>query len=207
MQLRALARRRKFARGETVFHQGDPGDVLHLVEDGRFAVEVLTPLGHRMVIRLVGPGEHFGELALTSEDSTRNATLIAIEASTTLAIHRRDFEDVRKRAPAVDRLLVAALAERVKVETETAMELAFVPVDVRMYRRLLTLSGMYGPASKTSEPVVLPFTQEMLAGLAGTTRATANRAIRALEKQGILELRRGAVVIHDMARLRRAATL
>jgi CRP/FNR family transcriptional regulator, cyclic AMP receptor protein len=205
-QFRALARHRKFAKGEIVFHQGDTGDVLHLVERGRFAVQVLTPNGDSMVIRIVGAGEHFGELAVASDEPTRNATLFALEASSTLAIHRRDFDELRKTEPGVDRLLVAALVQRVRAETETALELAFVSADVRIYRRLVSLAGVYGEGV-SGGPTVLPITQEMIAGLAGSTRATVNRAVRALEQAGIVELRRSVVSIVDLVGLKKAADL
>jgi len=43
--LLTVARRRRFERGEVVFHRDDPGDSLHLIVSGRFAVRVMTPLG------------------------------------------------------------------------------------------------------------------------------------------------------------------
>ena len=39
-RLVAAARRRTFDRNEVVFHRGDPGDTLHLIAKGRFAVRI-----------------------------------------------------------------------------------------------------------------------------------------------------------------------
>jgi CRP/FNR family transcriptional regulator, cyclic AMP receptor protein len=203
-QFRAAARRRRFSKGEVVFHQGDPGDVLHLVDSGRFAVQVISAAGDAMVMRVISAGEHFGELALASGEPTRNATVFALDRAATLSIHRRDFEELRRRAPGVDRLLVGALAQRVRAETQAAMELAFVPAAVRVYRRLLALTS--SQTELADLPITVAITQEMLAGLAGTTRATANRAVRALASQRIVELRRGEVVILDHDRLKHAAS-
>jgi len=56
----ASGRRRTFARGEVVFHRHDPSDTVHLVRQGRFGVQITTPLGDTAILSLVGPGESFG---------------------------------------------------------------------------------------------------------------------------------------------------
>jgi len=45
-----IARRRRFGRNEVVFHRDDPGDSLHLIQKGRFSVQVMTPLGDAATI-------------------------------------------------------------------------------------------------------------------------------------------------------------
>ena len=80
--LLAQTRRRRFAKGEVVFHEGDPADALHLVERGRFAVRVTTPLGDKATLNVVGSGGWFGELSIVS-DAPRNATVTTVEPSRT----------------------------------------------------------------------------------------------------------------------------
>ena len=63
-ELLQIARRRRFSRNEVVFHRDDPGDSLHLISKGRFAIRVMTPLGDTATIAVRGPGESFGEMAL-----------------------------------------------------------------------------------------------------------------------------------------------
>ncbi len=58
-----------FSRGEVVFHRDDPGDSLHLIVKGRFAIRVMTPLGDTATIAVRGPGESFGEMALVDEEA------------------------------------------------------------------------------------------------------------------------------------------
>ncbi|MFV0308828.1 MAG: cyclic nucleotide-binding domain-containing protein [Desertimonas sp.] len=54
--LAVTAARRRFRRGEVVFHEGDPGDTVHLVDKGHVAVRVTTPVGDVATVRVVGPG-------------------------------------------------------------------------------------------------------------------------------------------------------
>ena len=105
----AVARRRRFDRGEVVFHQDDPAESLHLVAAGRFAITRRTMLGEEALLAIRQPGEAFGELALISEQR-RSATAAALEAGETLSVLYDDFEHLRTRHPGVDRMLVALLA-------------------------------------------------------------------------------------------------
>jgi CRP/FNR family cyclic AMP-dependent transcriptional regulator len=108
-----IARRRRFGRGEVVFHQDDPADSLHLVVDGRFTISRRTSLGEDALLAISGSGEAFGELALVSE-ANRSATATALDAGETLCVHRVDFDELRARHPSVDRMLVRLLAGQVQ---------------------------------------------------------------------------------------------
>ena len=107
------ARRRQFTRGDVVFHEGDPAHALHLVAAGRFAVRVTTPLGDTATLSVVGPGGWFGELAMVSA-APRNATVAALDDGETLALQRAQVDDIRRRDPSVDRVLIGALVEEVR---------------------------------------------------------------------------------------------
>ena len=108
----ASTRRRRFARREVVFHQGDLGDDFHLVARGRLAVQASTPLGDVVTLVVVGPGDFFGELALLDPASRRNATVIGLEPAETLVLTGERFNELRRENPSVNRVLVEALAAR-----------------------------------------------------------------------------------------------
>ena len=74
-------RRRRFRRGEIVFHEGDPGNSLHLIAKGHVAVRRSTPLGDIATLVVLGPGDYFGELTLVSPESGRNATVVALDST------------------------------------------------------------------------------------------------------------------------------
>jgi CRP-like cAMP-binding protein len=60
------SRRRRFDKGEVIFHEGDPGDTMHLLAKGHVAVRVTTPLGDVATLLILKPGDFFGEVALVS---------------------------------------------------------------------------------------------------------------------------------------------
>lgn len=199
----SVARRRVFKRNEVIFHEGDPGDTLHLVLKGHVAIRVSTSMGERATLTVLGPGEAFGELALLGEESDRSATAAAVEGAETMSLHRRDFLDIRKSEPAVEGMLVDALSTRVGRLTGHLLEALYEQVEVRLARRLVALAETYDDAS--AETVTLPITQEDLASMAGTTRPTANRILKELEDAGVLAVARGRIEILDIAALERQA--
>src|SRR6476646_3191308 len=71
-------RRRSYRRGEVIFHQGDPGDTLHLVQEGRVKVVLPSETGDEAVLAILGPGDCFGELALL-DGERRSASVVAME--------------------------------------------------------------------------------------------------------------------------------
>jgi len=201
-ELLQIARRRRFARNEVVFHADDPGDSLHLIEKGRFAVRAMTPLGDTVTLAVRGPGDSFGEMALVSETARRTATVAALEEAETFAVYRREFERLRRSNPAVDQLLFRFLVGEVRALTERLLEALYVPVERRVLRRLLELSRLY-PAGDRGP--LIPLTQEVLAELAGTTRSTVNRVLNDEVRRGTVSLERRKTRLLDPDALARRA--
>lgn len=198
-----MAVRRRFRKGEVVFHEGDPGDSLHLLAKGRVAVRVSTPLGHGATIAVLGEGESFGEQALLVEDSRRTATIQALESVETLQLQRADFEDLRRRHPSIERLLVDLLGAQVRRLTQQLIEALYLPADRRVVRCLARFALLYDEGAC---PIAVPLTQEELASAAGSTRPTANRALQPLVEQAVISLGRGRIEVHDPAALAAAAS-
>ncbi len=193
--------RRRFAPGEVVFHEGDPGDALHIVTQGVFVARSSSTRGEVIAVNVFGRGDLFGELALLTSSARRSATVVSLEQGATLMLGRGPFEDLRARDPQVDRVLLTVLAERNRALTSHLVELLFTPVDQRVYRRLVAYHDLVAPA--TDDDGWIRLSQTELATLAGTTRSTANRVLRRAEEGGLLALARGRVRLLDLDELRR----
>lgn len=195
-QLLRAGRRRSFAKGEVIFHHGDPADSLHLLDTGRVAVRVLTPQGEQAILAVLGPGKVFGELALIDQHAHRTATITAMERCETIVLRRAQFEKLRELHPQVDSILLASLAAQVNRLSEHLLEVLFSPAPRRVYRRLLVLDREF-----EGEPIRI--TQEDLALMAGATRSTVNEILRELERQGTVRIARGQVEVVDRPALAR----
>ena len=197
-RLLSIARRRRFSRHEVVFHRDDPGDSLHLVNKGRFAIRIMTPLGDTVTIGVRGPGDSFGEMALVTEGMRRSATVAALEDAETFAVYVAEFEQLRKEHPSVNQVLIAFLAEEVRRQNELVLEALYIPVERRILRRLAELATQY-----ENQDMVIPLTQEELAEMAGTTRSTVNRVLQEEQQRGTLELKRGKTIVLDAEEIAR----
>jgi len=209
----AAAVPKRFRRGETLVQEGEPGESLHLVRAGRVAVRVSTPDGATATLTVMSAGDSFGELALLG-DHVRTATVVALEPGETLVLTRSAFDALRRSHPGVERVLTEALARRVRELSAALLEALYEPVDRRVMARLVDLARTYavppGPAPPARpgapaapRPVIVPITQDDLAGMAGTTRPTTNQVLQRLAEEGVLTLGRGRIELRDVAALRR----
>ena len=194
--------RRSFRKGETLFHEGDPGDSLHLIEKGRVAIRPSTPLGEVVTLAILGPGESFGEQALLAPDAKRTASAVALEAVETRVLYRRDVNDLRATQPSIDRFLVVLLAGQVRRLSQRVLEALYYPADRRVVRRLAELAELYDDGAA---PIVIGLRQDDLATMAGTTRSTTNRVLQQLVDAGVVGLRRGRLEVLDLEALRKRA--
>jgi CRP-like cAMP-binding protein len=187
-----------------ILHEGDSAEALHLLTRGTVSIRAHAPSGNALTLAVLGPGETFGEMALVGQRATRAATVTALETTETLSLHRDQFEQLRATNPAVDRFLVQVLAGQVIKLDDRLMEAMFTPASERVLRRLFELCRLYGDGTPGT---IVPLTQEMLASMAGTSRPTANQALRRAERAGLVAVRRASIQLLDPAGLKRRAFL
>ncbi|HXM53782.1 MAG TPA: Crp/Fnr family transcriptional regulator [Candidatus Dormibacteraeota bacterium] len=198
------SRRHRYAAGQVIFHEDDPGDSMHVILSGRVAVLVTHPLGQQLTYQIMGEGGLVGELSLLMPGGRRSATVQALEATETLAIGRREFERLLREHPPVSLLLVRLLTDHVLRLSERLREMLYLPVEARIRRRLIDVAQTYGGVAAGT---VVRLRQDDLASLSGAARATVNRVLRQDAIDGIVALERRRVIILDAERLRRRARL
>jgi CRP-like cAMP-binding protein len=198
-----VARRRTFRRGEIVMHQGDPADSLHLVVSGRFAIGLATPRGERVTVAVRGPGDIFGEFALLGSHRHRAASVHALERGETLCVFKDDFDRLRAEHPGVNDMLIHVLVNVVRAMNERLLEALYLPAERRVLRRVRELVELYPP--RDGLPPEIPLTQETIAEMAGTSRATVNAVLGEAQARGLVELSRGAIRVLDIEELGRRA--
>jgi CRP/FNR family cyclic AMP-dependent transcriptional regulator len=170
--------------GKMLVRQGESGNGAWRIETGIMRVSLLTADGRELVLDLLGPGDVTG-------DPPGSPAACTIEA----------LRPARLRAVGSDDLTVA-LAERAVRAATLACDVAWLDVATRIERRLQDLAVRFGRAvpGGTSIPIILR--QDDLASLAGTSRETANRAIRRLIERGRIRVeRRGRYVVRSPVRL------
>jgi CRP-like cAMP-binding protein len=186
--------RRTYRKGAHVFHAGDPGDTLHLILKGRVAVQVDTSRGETAVLTFLAEGACFGELAMV-RGGVRSASVVALEPLETLTLSRSDLDEIHDDGRVVQRFLIEVLASQVSRLTERVLEAQDVSAEQRVVRRLAVVAVAF---DRGTRPVVVPITQTVLAGLADTTRPTANKALVRLASSGVVRAGRGSIEVLDL---------
>lgn len=201
-------RRRHFRRGEVIFHQGDPGDALHIVASGSVKIVLPSAEGEEAIIATVHTGDFFGELALL-DGAPRSATAAAVEVTETLSLPRETFLEEIGRSASLRDVLLRSLAGELRRLTSHVEELHFLDLAGRLASRLLSLAREAEPGPQRTPQGTLeatldwPFTQSDLAAMIGATRQSVNRLLSDFVERGLIRIDRDTLVITDLERLER----
>ena len=181
---------------EILFHKGDPGNQLYGILTGSLKVMTTATDGKDVMFGLMGPGEVLGEIALLDSEE-RSATVVAVESTDLLTLHRRELIPFLEKNPRAAIGLAGVLAARVRQLSERAEDRQTMPLPGRIAKRLLFLAEQYGKRPIVGGPVEVRMPQQDLADLVGTTRESVNKQLRAWEDEGFVELGRGRVTLKN----------
>jgi len=197
---------RRFRRGETIFHLGDPGDALFIVMAGSIKITLPADTGDEAILATLRPGDFFGELALL-DGAPRSATAVAIEATETYILPRDQFRELIATEPVMREALLATLAAEVRRLTHHVEELHFLDITGRLASRLARLAAESGARRLADGSVQLagPLTQGDLAAMIGCTRQSVNKLLGMFSEEGLIRLDRDRIVILDLEGLARSA--
>jgi CRP/FNR family cyclic AMP-dependent transcriptional regulator len=201
--LKALASRgrvRRFNAGTTIFHEGDPGDAIYVVVDGRIRMSRLSGSGTEATLALIGPGDCTGELSLF-DGKPRSATATAMQATRTFVVSREDFVNWIKERPGASLALLETLSLRIRRTNEIVTDLVFLDLPHRLAKHLLTLASAHADGNSARRPR-LQVTQGELASMLGVSRESVNKQLNQFSRDGWITLSRGAVTIDDSEALR-----
>jgi CRP-like cAMP-binding protein len=191
-RLAGLCHTRHLQAGEVLFQKGDAGDALFAVRRGQIRIETGASDGSRLTLNFMRPGELFGEVAvLDGQDRTLDAT--AGEATELFVLSRQDFHRFLEREPKVAVKLIELLCHRIRWMSERMQESALQPLPVRLAKRLCALASDSGSEVHIS--------QEQLGTCVGAARESVNRQLQLWRKDGILDVQRGRILLHNMPKL------
>ena len=189
-------RRRRFRRGEVIFHEGDPGDALHVVAAGSVKIALESEDGTEAILVTLGPGESFGELALL-DGSPRSASAVAVEPTETLALGRGALRELMSADDGLRDALLAGVATALRRLTNQMAELHFLDLGGRLAVRLARLARVKDPTA-SSVTLDWPYTQSDLAAMIGGTRQSVNRLLNQLVDDGLVRIEEDTLVITDV---------
>jgi CRP/FNR family cyclic AMP-dependent transcriptional regulator len=190
----------KIAKGSVLFAEGDEGDQLYVIAEGKLKLGTSSGDGRENLLSILGPGEMFGELSLF-DPGPRTSTATAVTDAKLLSLGQEKLLPWLIENPMVSLQLLASLAQRLRRTNEAVGDLVFSDVPGRVAKALIDLGERFG--KKTDEGLFVhhDLTQEELAQLVGASRETVNKALADFVGRNWLKLDGRAVLITDFERL------
>ena len=195
-EIAAAAHRRDVAAGHVLFSEGDDATSFFVVQSGSIKLSQVTPAGHVVVLRLIGPGAPFGGVAAF----TGGTYPIGAEAVTPVSLFEWRGPQMAALMEKHPRLAINALkfvASQLHDVQARYRQLATEKVEQRVARALLRLVRHAGRKVETGVLIDLPLSREDVAQMTGTTLYTVSRILSHWESQGVLEAGRQRVVIRN----------
>ena len=200
VSLRANMDSVKISKGSVLFAEGDEGDHLYVIVEGKLKLGTSSGDGRENLLSILGPGEMFGELSLF-DPGPRTSTATAVTDAKLLSLGQEKLLPWLATNPNVSLQLLARLAQRLRRTNEAVGDLVFSDVPGRVAKALIDLGERFGKQTDEGLFVHNDLTQEELAQLVGASRETVNKALADFAGRNWLKLDGRAVLITDFERL------
>ena len=190
----------KVSKGNTLFKEGDDGNRLFVVLEGKLKLGTTSSDGRENLLSILGPGEMFGELSLF-DPGPRTATATAVTDARLLSLAHDQVIGWVSEHPKVSLQLLGRLAQRLRRSNAVLADLVFSDVPGRVAKAIMDLGERFGVKKADDLYVNHDLTQEELAQLVGASRETVNKALADFAGRGWVRLEPRAVVVLDIERL------
>ncbi len=192
---------RRASRNELIIdYQDDSNDVFFVVS-GAVQVKLQSVSGREALLREINAGEYFGELAAI-DGQPRSASIVAVTDVTIARMPASVFRATVHANPDVCDQLLSLLSSQIRMLANRVNEFTTLDVRHRIHAELLRLAR---PTDNSPGQAVIspPPVQTEIAARVSTRREAVARELNALERAGLIQRRRGAIVLTDTAALRK----
>lgn len=202
--LSGLGMRKEYSARTTLCLEGDPATHVFILRVGWVKILSATKDGHEIVLALRGDGDIVGEMA-GETTGRRNATIQAIHAVQALIVGYDKFGSFLEGNPGANRAYRRVVTRKFNDADAILRIRAVTAGGQRLAALLLDLADQHGHGADGARHLVMPLTQDELASLAGTSRATVTRAFSNWRKRGFILTGPHHITILDQAGLRKVA--
>lgn len=189
-----LAHARPLDAGELFFSEGDQAETFFVLTNGRVKLSQLTPEGHQVVLRLLGPGEAFGGVGAFG-GTTYPVSAEAVEASTALAWTSAAMRHLFETESTIALNALHFVSGRLHDLQRRYRQLMTERVERRVARALLRLVHDAGRRVDAGIEINFPVSRQDIAEMTGTTLYTVSRLLSAWEERGIVQSGRQHIVL------------
>jgi CRP-like cAMP-binding protein len=186
-RLSGISRELSLQNGATLFDQGDESDGLYVIVSGIVRIYLTADDSREATINLLEDGEIIGEMALL-DGLPRSAGAAALTDVKLIFIPREPFLDLLDNSRKLARQIILTLCERLRAANAQVDQAIFHDLRHRLLVLLRQLAIIHGQVDADVAVVDLDLTQGTLAQMLGASREAVNKQLRALAKEGRLEM-------------------
>lgn len=196
---------KNYSKKNIVFHEGDYGDALYIIKNGRIKISKVAIDGREKTLSILKTGDFFGEMAIF-DNMPRSATSEAMDNDVKLlSISKNDFERVVFENPSIALAIMKDLTRRIRQINEQVQDLAFKDVHGRVASTIYNLLKAERDVAKDGNKIrSLRMTHQDLANMVGSSRETVTRALNRLQDEGIISISHQQIAINDIDKLSEA---
>ena len=195
---------RQYQKDDYIFLEGEAPEALFIIRTGKVKVLRHSTDGKDVVLRVCGPGQMLGTVAVF-DGGGYPGTAQVIETCSVLIIARNDCLTLVNRYPIFALTVITDLGTRLRSSAEQIRSLAVERVEQRIARVLLKLAETAGSDAAEGRVIEMPLTRQDVADMTGTTVETAIRVMSKFRRNELIRTRRGKVVLVSVAALQEIA--
>jgi CRP/FNR family transcriptional regulator, cyclic AMP receptor protein len=199
--LRALSQVSVFRAGDIICAEGEEATDVLVLTEGWVKVLSVTRQHREMVLALRGQGDIVGELAGSSA-GYRTATVVAVSTVRALIVTHDRFSLFLDSNPGADKAYRRAVTQRWHEAADMLRSRSVDNGTQRLAGLLLDLAARHGTPAGPKTVITIPLSQEEIASLIGTSRATVTRTLRDWRRRGLISTARHRITINSTPGLR-----
>ena len=192
----------QFPAGREIFIKGSPGQSVMAVLRGSIKISSRSSDGKEVVFRIINGGEIFGEIAAL-DGKDRSAHAAAMTDCELLVLNRGDFLRMLENRADLCIIMLRILCRRLRQTSEQVEDVMFRHLESRVAKALLQFAESVGLHGLRGKSVKLPVSQRELGNMAGGSRESINKILQNWHRQGLIDLGKASILIHDIDALSR----
>lgn len=188
---------RSVEEGGFFFMQSDLAKHAYVLITGRVKMIQITPNGQQITLRMMTTGQTYGGIAMLNPGTGYPATAQAVENSTAIAWNTSHLRKLAETEPSISLNTMKLMHGYITELQERQIALVTERVEQRIARILLKLAAESGKKVDEGVLIDMPLTRQDVAEMSGTTLFTVSRTLSEWERNGLIKIGRGRVVIRE----------
>jgi CRP/FNR family transcriptional regulator, cyclic AMP receptor protein len=193
--VKSLLIEKNYPKGSVVIAEGETGDSLFSITSGKVKVCIGDQDGREIILKLLAPGDFFGELSLIDR-RPRSASVVTTEASTFQVLSNSNFQRCIERAPKIATKVMEVLVQRLREADRKIGSLGLMDVYGRVAHTLMDLAEEENGRRVVKEKL----SQQDIASMVGASREMVNRILKDLAERGSIAMEGRNIIILNEGR-------